>query len=257
MLRTSGTDGDRVLAEVADERLVDLHLVGGQPRQVGQRRVAGAEVVDGELDAERRAARRAARRARSRSESARLGDLDDEVPRREPGVVRASATTVSRPGSRSWTRREVDGQLQVGAPGSVAVPGRHLHGGSRSTQRPIGVDVARSPRRGGRTPSAGPGPRTGWCQRSSASTPTAPAPVPRDDGLVVHLELAALQGVRRSPRARAVARTSLVEARRVAHDARCAPRRLAQVHRHVGAAQQLDGLADADERGSRRPRCSP
>ena len=35
-----------------DERLVDLHLVHRQVAEPGQRRVAGAEVVDGDLHAE-------------------------------------------------------------------------------------------------------------------------------------------------------------------------------------------------------------
>ena len=43
---------DRVVDDVAHEGLVDLDLVEGKARQVGERRVAGAEIVERQLDAE-------------------------------------------------------------------------------------------------------------------------------------------------------------------------------------------------------------
>ena len=38
-------------ADAFDERLVDLQLLAADPLQIGQRRQAGAEVVDGDRDA--------------------------------------------------------------------------------------------------------------------------------------------------------------------------------------------------------------
>ena len=50
---TSVASAESASVEFIDERPVDLHGVDGEPAQVGERRVAGAEVVDRELDAER------------------------------------------------------------------------------------------------------------------------------------------------------------------------------------------------------------
>ena len=50
-----GLDDRRVLgvdAQAVDERAVDLDRLDREPLQVGERRVAGAEVVDGEVQAE-------------------------------------------------------------------------------------------------------------------------------------------------------------------------------------------------------------
>src|SRR5207237_10524651 len=49
-----GDDGGVVIvgAEAVDEASVDLEHVDGEPLEVAERRVAGAEVVDGELPAE-------------------------------------------------------------------------------------------------------------------------------------------------------------------------------------------------------------
>ena len=57
----------RVAAEAGDEGPVDLHDVDGEAAQVAQRRVAGAEVVDGQPHAERPAARPATAMATSTS----------------------------------------------------------------------------------------------------------------------------------------------------------------------------------------------
>jgi len=53
--RAIGPHDRRVLGvatQAGDERVVDLEDVDGETPEVGQRRVAGAEVVDRDLDAE-------------------------------------------------------------------------------------------------------------------------------------------------------------------------------------------------------------
>ena len=61
-----------VEAQVVDERLVDLDHVDGQVLQIAQRRVARAEVVDGDPDTRAPAAPGAPRRSRRPGASARL-----------------------------------------------------------------------------------------------------------------------------------------------------------------------------------------
>ena len=66
-------------AEAGDERAVELELADREAAQVGERREAGAEVVDRDDDAERRAASSmTALGALEVGDDAGLGDLEDQ-----------------------------------------------------------------------------------------------------------------------------------------------------------------------------------
>ena len=73
----------RVVLDVGQEVLVHLEHVDGHADQVGQRRPAGAEVVDGDADAELAQDGEVLEHVRV-VEQHRLGDLDDQ-PRRRAG----------------------------------------------------------------------------------------------------------------------------------------------------------------------------
>ena len=108
----------RVVLEPGHERAVDLHLGHGEPAQVGQRRVAGAEVVDREGQPERRAAGAAA----SRRTSSSAISADSVISR----TSRLGGQAVARSSSAStWSTservaqlagRDVDRDPQVGRP---------------------------------------------------------------------------------------------------------------------------------------------
>ena len=79
-------------------------MLDGQPPQVGQRRVAGAEVVEGEPDADRRQLAQRAQRGVEVLDQGGLGDLEGEVPRVEPGLGDEPATVGTSPGRRAARR---------------------------------------------------------------------------------------------------------------------------------------------------------
>ncbi len=74
-------------AEAGDEAAVDLHRGDGQATQVGQRRVAGAEVVESDLHAESAQRRQAVDRAVEVLEHGGLGDLEADLARVEHALV--------------------------------------------------------------------------------------------------------------------------------------------------------------------------
>ena len=119
--------------------------------QVAQRRVAGAEVVDAQLDAERLAAAASslARPAASLDERA-LGDLELQAARRQARSRRGSRRRCStRSACGNCSRREVDAHASAGRARRM----RRCHAAiwrqaSRSTHRRSGRS-ARSPRRPG------------------------------------------------------------------------------------------------------------
>ena len=102
-----------VLAEVHDELAVDLDLVDGQAPQVGERRVAGAEVVD--RDAHTEAPQRGERVGDGAQvlDEQRLGDLDAQRAGRQvvlhhgPGDVIAQSLVAQLSGTH------VDGHRQL------------------------------------------------------------------------------------------------------------------------------------------------
>ncbi|MEO5843041.1 MAG: ABC transporter permease, partial [Acidimicrobiales bacterium] len=67
-----------IVLELADERPVDLDRVDGKVAQVADRRVTGAEVVDGDLDAEFLERAELSQRSRIVVDESRLGDLESD-----------------------------------------------------------------------------------------------------------------------------------------------------------------------------------
>ena len=113
----------------------------GKRREVAQRGVAGAEVVDREPDAERASARASARRSSSVSRRKRgLGELEHQPLRRAARSRRAPrATSSTSVGSLNWALGEVDAhrQRRRRPRGSRRHSAACRHA-SRSTQRPSG-----------------------------------------------------------------------------------------------------------------------
>ncbi len=98
-----------------DEALVDLDLAHGQPLEVGQRRVAGAEVVDGQPDAEVPQLTEQDLGPRGLDHDAALGDLQrQQVPRHTVAGERA-ANLVDDVGVEQAAGRQVDGDPDVPA----------------------------------------------------------------------------------------------------------------------------------------------
>ncbi len=117
--------------DAVDERLVDLDDVHVEAAQVRERRVAGAEVVDGKLHAvglERDEDRLAL------FEGDALGDLEDRATRgSRPKSTSARSTSSMMPASLELARRDVD--VIFRGPRCAAWTARLSHA-SRRTQRP-------------------------------------------------------------------------------------------------------------------------
>ena len=126
----------RVDAEPADERSVDLDRLDREPLQVGQRRVPGAEVVDGEVQAEVAQLAQRDRGGLDIAHQRRLGDLQPQRVGGEPALGQGL-------GDRSLERRahqlaaaDVDGDGEVGEARQPAAPLTELrqrraqHGGT-------------------------------------------------------------------------------------------------------------------------------
>ena len=75
------------LLELTDERLVDLHLVDRQLVEAAERRVAGAEVVDGQPGAECAQLAQRLDRVGPVLHEQRLGDLEDQAVRVDQRAV--------------------------------------------------------------------------------------------------------------------------------------------------------------------------
>jgi hypothetical protein len=78
-------------AHAVDEALVDLEHVQREALQMGERRVAGAEVVDGEPHAQRLELGESRERGAGVLHRRALGDLEHQRPRRDPGGVEGGA----------------------------------------------------------------------------------------------------------------------------------------------------------------------
>ena len=88
--------------EVGHERAVDLDRVERQLAQVGQRRVAGPEVVEDDADAQRAELLQDAEARLGAVHDAGLGDLQLERARLEAGRRRTWPMPLARSGSRNW-----------------------------------------------------------------------------------------------------------------------------------------------------------
>ena len=159
-----------------DERAVDLQRVDRELLQVGERGVAGAEVVD--RDARRRRSQLAQQRRRRRLGVAHqrgLGDLERSAGRpSRPERRSAWWTVVTRPGSSSW-RAETLTDMRIGVPAAAhcggLVAGGLEHPGADVDDQPLSSASAMNS-------VGGTSPRVGCCQRSSASA-AAISPVSR------------------------------------------------------------------------------
>ena len=73
----------RVGGDVAHERAVDLQGVDREPLQIADRRIAGSEIVDGEMDAHFAQRLEGADRSRGIVDEDALGDLELQLLRRK------------------------------------------------------------------------------------------------------------------------------------------------------------------------------
>ena len=127
-----------LLAHPRDERPVDLQRLDREPLEVRQRRVAGAEVVDREVEAESTERTERAQRRLGVAHQRALGDLEPERARHDARVVQDTRHVVRQRGLGELAGREVHAHREWRCVGRGAVPARRLRG------RP-----ARAPRRRG------------------------------------------------------------------------------------------------------------
>ena len=114
--RDDGGDDGALLAvfrRLGDEGAVDLHLVDREALEVREARVAGAEVVDRDRDAELLQAPERAERDVGVLHGERLGDLELEQPRRQPGFLERLRHHLGELRIVELPRREVDRDLQA------------------------------------------------------------------------------------------------------------------------------------------------
>ena len=172
--RRGDRGGALVAAERLDEGAVDLEAVDRQPREVGERGVAGAEVVQHEADAERARRLIVSRDAVRLASQHRLGDLQAQARRLEARCgERDARLCASRSRCVNWrTERftEMPSGRRVGVRG---VPARRLRAGG--VEHPAADRVDQPALLGdrdelGRVDQAR---ASGCSQRSSASTETS------------------------------------------------------------------------------------
>src|SRR5919108_334184 len=101
----------RVVAHVHDERAVDLDRLHGQPLQVGERRVAGAEVVDREPQAHLVQPREHAAHAERVGEDRALRDLELELVGADPVLLQQLCDPVRQLEVEQVGNRQVDGDV--------------------------------------------------------------------------------------------------------------------------------------------------
>jgi hypothetical protein len=106
----------RAVLEVLHERLVDLQPLDRQALDVGERGVAGAEVVDREGHAELVQVAQALRRGLAVLDDRVLGELDVERGRIEAALAQHALDQELDPALAELHRREVDRHLHVAQP---------------------------------------------------------------------------------------------------------------------------------------------
>ena len=174
------------------KRLVDLQDVDRQVAEIVERRVTGAEVVDGELDAEALELLEALTSGRSASlimtSSVSSNTSDVRVQAR---ALERTAHRLDDVGLEQLSGRQVHRDRERNA--GMATVATAAPGGTRC--RAPTLRSGRSRRVLTATSMNSPGasrPRVGCCQRTRASSPTSCPVSQRDDGLVVHGELSAV-----------------------------------------------------------------
>ena len=240
--------GARQLGSVAlghqaeDERAIDLQHVDREPVQVGKRGVARPEVVDREPDTERLQLPQPLEVGLGVVHHRALGQLDDEVRRREPRLLQRPGDVPLELALLQVTARDVQGDVQalVGHPHLVA-PAAPVLAGPLQHEAPELDDVTRFLGQLDELPRH---------QHAALGVPPARerlaaeqrARAERDDRLVLEEELAV--GQRAADvglEAQALAQRLLHV--RLEHDVAILAGGFGVVHRDVGVAQQILGCA--------------
>src|SRR5205823_4311641 len=103
---------DGVAGDVVDEDLVDLQDVDREATQVAERRVPGAEVVDGQLDTELLELPQAGGDQRAVVEEDALGQLEDQRGRVKAGAVEGGGHGRDDVGLEQLVRGQIDGHAE-------------------------------------------------------------------------------------------------------------------------------------------------
>ena len=246
MLRTR--PASRPAVEVGDEALVDLEARHREVLEVGERRVAGAEVVDRDPDAERAQLARGSlstRWCRTRTDSVSSSVRQRRIEAASCSRIRCARRRRS-PGWWSWTPETLT--LIESGSGHLRFQTTAWRHASSSTQRPISTITPVSSAAG--MNSAGEtSPRCGMApadQRLEAARASVAAHVL--DRLVGDAELARAERLRQLDLEREPLDGDVAQ-RRVEHRHAALALRLRAVHRDVGVAQQrLGGAARASRR---------
>src|SRR5713226_1650899 len=106
----------------ADERAVDLETVDRQPRQIAQARIAGAEVVHGDLHAQRLEALEDIGRLLAILDQHARGELELEQSRLELGRAQGAPDRFDEAGTAELLRRDVYGEPQRSESGVAPSP---------------------------------------------------------------------------------------------------------------------------------------
>ena len=246
-----------LLEHVGHERAVDLQRRPGAPPQEGERRVAGAEVVDLRVHAVAAQPGEQHLAALGLGDVRTLGDLDQQRAALEAGLVEDGHDVVDDRAVGELAAGDVDrdGDVRRDEPG--AAPRGELAQAVRSTLRPSGPMSPVSSAIGIRSPG-GSGRPSASVIRSSASKPMSRPSATRSDRLVAEAHAAGLtRGAQH--RLELQAGHDLLVHAPVEQLGPVAAGALGAVHRDVGVAHELargrrraaDGDADAgrDEQG--------
>src|SRR5829696_5719787 len=163
------------IQQAVHERLGQLEDVDGEVAEIGQGRVAGAEVVDGQVDAEGPQAAEALQHGLLVGGQDTLGDLQHQLVGVEAGGVQGAGHVLEQVGLLELAHRQVDAEERVGLEGEAALP---VAGGLAGGVQDPAADGTISPVSSARATNS-PGmtrPRSGWSQRTSASSPASLPP---------------------------------------------------------------------------------
>ena len=180
-----------VSCHAADERAVDLHGIGRQALQIGERAVPDPEIVDGDLHPEIAQLRERAQDAIRFCHEHRLGDLEGKPLRRDLRALQRDRDHPRQLGVEEVADREVHRRLQrdIGLLPFGALRERH-----REHPRKKGLHQARP--FGERDEFPGRDEAAAWMSPARESLdPHRLALAESDDGLVYDVELVGLERV--------------------------------------------------------------
>ena len=158
-----------VAVHVEHERAVDLELRDREPGEVGERRVAGAEVVDRDADAERLEPADDVRRPRGIRDDRALGDLDRQAVAGQLPLAAAGARPARAASGRAGCASRGSRRRRARCPSRCQRASCPSASSSTARER---LDQA-GLLGGGTNSPGGIRPRVGCCQRMSASTPAS------------------------------------------------------------------------------------